>query len=65
MRFLVRARLGRNCPKIGLPTIPFGGYRFSAARMPPGASRRTEEGPGRLSRSQENPREVQDFAPPP
>ncbi len=32
------------------------GYRFWAARVAPGASRRSKEGPERLRRSQERPR---------
>ena len=35
-------------------------YRFWAARVPPSASRRSKEGPGRLRRSQERRRELQE-----
>ena len=35
-------------------------YGFWAARVPPGASRRSEEGPGRLRNSQERYREPQE-----
>ena len=49
-----------GCEEKGWPTVPFSGYRFWAARVPPGASRRSEEGPERLRRSQERPREPQE-----
>ena len=35
-------------------------YRFWAARVSPGASWRSKEGPERLRRSQERPREAQE-----